>query len=105
MSARPFVPVEFGDAVEHRRKLAEAIRMLFDGKSANTGTLTIPAGQTSAALQSPLIAESSVIVLAPLSASAALATPFVSAQSTGVATIEHASSSGADRDYRYAIIG
>ena len=99
----PSVPPGGADA----RTTATVIRNLVDGKSNNTGSITLTANATSTTLTDTRVGANSVIVLMPITANAATAMTaiFVSARGTGTATITHDSNAATDRHLEYAIIG
>lgn len=99
----PSVPPGGADA----RTTATVIRNLVDGKSNNTGSITLTANATSTTLTDNRVGANSVIVLMPKSANAATAMTavYVSARGTGTATLTHDSNAASDRHFEYAIIG
>lgn len=94
------LPPGGGDA----RQVAEVVRGLMDGKSNNTGTVTLASG-TSTTLTDARVGSGSTILLTPLTATAAALVPYVSARASGTATLTHANNAAADANYAYAIIG
>ena len=99
----PSVPPGGADA----RTTANVIRNLVDGKSNNTGSITLTANATTSTLTDQRVGANSVIVLMPKSATAASAMTslFVSARGTGTATLTHDSNAATDRQFEYVIIG
>ncbi len=90
------------------RQVSEVVRGLMDGKSNNTGLITLTAGgATTTALSDARIGYDSVIIFSPLTANAAgfLGGLYVSARTQGAATLTHAANSAADRKYAYIIVG
>lgn len=89
------------------RDLRDMVRSLFDGKSNNTGTVTLRASQTTTVVTDPRIGGGSTILLMPLTASAAasVAGLWVSARAAGTATLSHASTVATDKELAYAIVG
>ena len=99
----PSVPPGGTDA----RTTANVIRNLVDGKSNNTGSITLTANATTSTLTDQRVGANSVIVLMPKTANAATAMTslFVSARGTGTATLTHDSNAATDRHLEYVIIG
>ena len=99
----PSVPPGGTDA----RTTANVIRNLVDGKSNNTGSITLTASATSTTITDQRVGANSVIVLMPKTANAATAMTsiYVSARGTGTATLTHDSNSATDRHLEYVIIG
>ena len=99
----PSVPPGGTDA----RTTANVIRNLVDGKSNNTGSITLQASATSTTITDQRVGANSVIVFMPKTANAATAMTslYVSARGTGTATLTHDSNAATDRSFEYAIIG
>ncbi len=99
----PSVPPGGADA----RTTATVIRNLVDGKSNNTGSITLTANATSTNITDTRVGANSVIVLMPKSANAAnaMTAVYVSARGTGTVTLTHDSNAATDRHLEYAIIG
>ncbi len=94
------------DAAEHRRKIAEVLDGVMDGKINSTGTVTLTASATTTTLTDRRIGTGSVILFMPTTENAAGEIGmYVSARTGGSATITHASMAQADRTFAYAIIG
>lgn len=90
------------------RAVSEVIRGIMDGKTNNTGEITLSAGGvTSTTLNDERIGFSSVIILSPLSATAAAFANnvFVSARNKGQATLTHNANTAVDRKFAYIIVG
>lgn len=91
-----------------QRAVAEVVRGIMDGKTNNTGEITLAVGAAvTTALIDRRIGPDSVIVFVPASAAAnADATRvYASAQGQGTATVNHAANVTASKTYRYAVIG
>lgn len=91
-----------------QRNVSEVVRGLMNGKSNNTGTVTLTAGgATSTTLNDERIGFSSVILFSPLTSSAAtfIGSVYVSARNKGSATLTHAANSASDRQFAYVVIG
>lgn len=88
------------------RQVSEVVRGLMDGKSNNTGTVTLTT-TTSTLLSDPRIGYDSVIMFSPLTSTAAgfLSGLYVSARAQGEATLTHASTTASDRLYAYVVVG
>lgn len=85
------------------RAVAEVVNGLMQGKSNNTGSVTLTTG-TSTTLDDSRIGATSILVFMPITSDAAGTTVWVSARNQGQATLAHASGT-ADRTYDYAVIG
>ncbi len=91
-----------------QRAVAEVVRGVMDGKTNNTGVITLTAGgATSTTLNDARIGFDSVVIFSPLTSSAAalVGSLYVSARSQGAATLTHAANSASDRKYAYIIVG
>jgi hypothetical protein len=91
-----------------QRAVAEVVRGVMDGKTNNTGSITLAVGSAvTTTLTDQRIGVDSVIVFVPASAAAnADATRvYASAQGQGTATVNHAANVTANKTYRYAVIG
>lgn len=89
------------------RAVAEIVNNIMDGKTNNTGTITLASSATSTILYDARISAESVIIMTPMTSNAAkeFGTTYISARSNGQATITHQNTGHADLDYTYAIIG
>ena len=90
------------------RATAEIVNGIMNGKTNNTGTVTLAASSaTTTTLDNALISPESVIVLMPTTANAAawMNDVFVSARTSGSATLTHTANSATDRTYAFAVIG
>ena len=91
-----------------QRAVAEVVRGVMDGKTNNTGSVTLATGgATTTTLTDRRIGPDSVIVFVPAStaANADATRVYASAQGQGTATVNHAANITADKTYRYAVIG
>lgn len=110
-SARAYaeVPLYFSEEVEHRRKLADAVNTLRNGKLNSTGGFTLAASVATTTLSDRRIGPDSYINFMPTTANAAAevggGTMYVSSRSIGGATVTHANNLQADRIFVYLIIG
>lgn len=99
-------PLEWGNGPEHRRKLAEVLDGVMDGKINATGTVTLTASSTTTTLTDRRIGTGSVILFMPTTQNAAGEIGmYVSSRGQGTATITHASMSQTDRTFAYALLG
>jgi len=103
----PTVPITMADNSKHLRQVAISLNNTIDGKLNSTGSLTLTANATSTTLADSRISENSIILFMPITANGNSAKPnlFVSASSSGSATLTHSSSSNADQNFKYVIIG
>lgn len=91
-----------------QRAVSEVVRGIMDGKTNNTGTVTLAASSaTSTTLNDPRIGYDSVILFMPMTANAAafLTAFYVSARSQGSATITHSANTLSDRKFAYVVVG
>lgn len=103
---KPFIPVRFDGSIEEWcRKLAEALRMIFDGRLDWTTDITLAPNVTSTVFSDLRLRTTSVLSFSPLTANAAASTPWISAVGGGTATVQHDSSAATDRRYRVLIVG
>ncbi len=104
-----FAPVSLSDldSPVARRRQAEAINALGNGRSNATGTVTLTASATSTAVTDRRVGIDSVVLLMPTTANAAAAigTTYVGARGIGSFTLTHANNSQTDRTFAYAIVG
>jgi hypothetical protein len=105
MSGFPGLPA----AGAEPRQVAAVVNRLNQGKLSCTGAVTLTPSQATTAVADARAGAASVILLMPLSASAAAelgaGTLFVSARAKGSFTLTHANSAVADRTFGYAIVG
>lgn len=97
------LPPQGGDS----RQVAEVVNQMMDGKTNNTGTVTLRASQTTTTLADLRIGVNSVILFMPTTANAAgaLSSLFVSARGNQTATLTHASNTQTDKTFAYCVIG
>ena len=88
-------------------RLGNAVGNLMQGKSNNTGTVTLTALGTSTTLTDSRIGPKSVILFMPTTAAAAVAAAglYVSARTNGSATLTHAAAAAVDQSFGYAVVG
>jgi hypothetical protein len=90
------------------REISEVVNNLVNGKSNNTGTVTLAvASATTTTLYDERIGYDSVIVFMPTTANAASAMTnlYVSAKTQGSATLTHSANTAADKTYGYIVVG
>lgn len=91
-----------------QRQVAEVVRGLMDGKSNNTGSITLTQSATSTTLNDRRISADSVILFMPLNDKAADEMAhghmYVSSRGQGTATITHGSHAH-DMIFAYVVIG
>jgi hypothetical protein len=90
------------------REISEVVNNLVEGKSNNTGTVTLAvASATTTTLYDERIGYDSVIVFMPTTANAASAMTnlYVSAKTQGSATLTHSANTAADKTYGYIVVG
>lgn len=88
------------------RAVSEVVRGIMDGKTNNTGAITLTQSQTTTTLTDRRIGPTTVILFSPLNdkGAAELGTLYVSARGQGTATLTHGSHNF-DMKYAYALIG
>ena len=105
----PLPPIDWHDEKEHRRKLAESIGGLLDGKVNSVGDVTLTANQATTTLSDRRIGPDSFIHFMPTTANAAAEVGaggfYVSARAQYSATLTHANNAQADRTFRYVVLG
>jgi hypothetical protein len=90
------------------REISEVVNNLIEGKSNNTGTVTLAvASATTTTLYDERIGYDSIIVFMPTTANAASAMTnlYVSAKIQGSATLTHSANTSADKTYGYIVVG
>jgi hypothetical protein len=90
-----------------QRAVAEIVNGIMDGKTNNTGTITLNSGSTSTTLTDARIGAESVIIMTPMTSNAAkeFSTCYVSARTNGSATLTHQNTGHSDLDYTYIVVG
>ena len=89
------------------REVSEIVNNLVEGKSNNTGEITLAAGgATSTTINDERIGYNSVMLLMPTTANAAsiIASTYISATNKGNAVITHSANILTDKTYRYLIV-
>jgi hypothetical protein len=91
------------------RQVAAVVNRLNQGKLSCTGTVTLTPNQTTTVVSDARAGAASVVLLTPLTASAAAEVAagglYVSTRSKGAFTLTHGSSAAADRTFGYALLG
>ena len=90
------------------REISEVVNNLVEGKSNNTGTVTLAtASATTTTLTDERIGYDSVIVFMPTTANAASAMTnlYVSAKTQGSATLTHSANTSTNKTYSYIVVG
>jgi hypothetical protein len=87
------------------RNIAEVVNNAMNGKTNNTGTITLAASTTTTTITDERLGFDSVILLSPLTANAAAQTPYVSTKAKGSAVITHTSTAHTDLNFDYIIVG
>jgi hypothetical protein len=89
-----------------QRAVAEVVRGIMDGKTNNTGEITLTQSSTTTTLTDRRIGPTTVILFSPINqkAAAEIAGLYVSARGQGTATLTHGSHNF-DMKYAYALIG
>jgi hypothetical protein len=90
-----------------QRAVAEVVNGIMDGKTNNTGVITLNSSSTSTTLTDARIGADSVIIMTPMTSNAAkeFGTCYVSARTNGSATLTHQNTGHSDLDYTYIIVG
>jgi hypothetical protein len=110
MPVSPEVPLPAEDSPDeraHRRELARGVRNALQGKTINTGTVTLTASSTTTTLTDARIGAASILLLMPTTSNAAgaLGGLYVSARTRGSATLTHASTVAVDKTFGFVVIG
>jgi len=89
------------------RAVAEIVNNIMDGKTNNTGRVTLSQSSTTTVLNDYRIGVDSVILFTPLSdhAAAEMAHLYISSQTNGSATITHRNTSNTDLNFQYIVFG
>lgn len=91
------------------RQVAAVVNRLNQGKLSCTGTVTLTPGQATTVVSDARAGAASVVLLMPLTASAATeigaGTVYVSARNKGAFSLSHSSSAVIDRTFCYALFG
>jgi hypothetical protein len=105
------VPELIGGMSSTIRETIIAIQQLYEGKSNNTGDVTLTANSATTTLEDKRIGPNSVLSFDPLTANASAALNdgsfYVSARATtkGQATINHTNNANTDKTFSYTVTG
>jgi len=105
-SNRP-VPLDWSNEAEHRRKIAESVNKILDGKINATGSLTLEANSPTTTLNDGRIGLSSVLLLQPKTSNAAatMSSWHISSRASGSITFSHPNNAQTDRTFDYLVVG
>jgi hypothetical protein len=96
------LPQQGGD----QRQVAEVVRGIMDGKTNNTGSITLATGgATSTTLYNERIGYDSIVLLSPTTTNAAGFSYYIDSNAQGSVVIRHAANSTALRTFKYIIVG
>ena len=95
------LPYQGGSA----RDVAEILNNSVNGKTNNTGAITLTDSSTTTTINDERLGFNSVILLSPLTASASAQAPYVSTKAKGSAVITHTSVVDTDLNFDYIIVG
>jgi hypothetical protein len=87
------------------REISEVTNGIMDGKTNNTGSITLRASNTTTTITDERLGFDSIILLSPLTANAAAQTPYISTKAKGSVIITHTSTAHTDLDFDYIIVG
>jgi len=88
------------------REISEVVNNAVNGKTNNTGSITIAIGSaTSTIIYDERIGFDSVVLLTPTTSGASGYAYYVDSNTKGSATIRHAANTTAGRTFRYVVVG
>ena len=87
------------------RQVAEVVNNTMNGKTNNTGSVTLTASTTTTTITDERLGFDSVILLSPLTANAASQAPYISSKLKGSVVITHTSVASTDLNFDYIIVG
>ncbi len=87
------------------REVAEVTNGIMNGKTNNTGSVTLRASNTTTTITDERLGFDSIILLSPLTANAAAQTPYISTKAKGSVIITHTSTAHTDLNFDYIIVG
>ena len=87
------------------REISEVTNGIMDGKTNNTGSITLRASNTTTTITDERLGFDSIILLSPLTANAAAQTPYISTKAKGSVIITHTSTAHTDLNFDYIIVG
>ena len=89
-----------------QRQVAEVVRGVMDGKTNNTGKVTLSTGSaTTTPIYDSRIGNESLIMFTPLSSISFNDNVYVSSQQQGQAVISHAANTTSNKIYGYIVVG
>ena len=102
----PYIPLSLTDTLSYLKRLATSVNLLINGKTNNTGFVTLTADATSTIVSNPLSNVNSVIILQPVSEDAAEHFKDTWPESGDKQfTIHHNSNPSTTRNFEYIIVG
>lgn len=87
------------------REVAVAVNALLDGKVNSVGQVTLAQGASETQIHDRRISAQTVLLLCPLTQSAAVEVWYVSSRASGVVTVSHTNTADADKHFAYTIFG
>jgi hypothetical protein len=88
------------------REISEVVNNTMNGKTNNTGSITIAVGSaTSTIIYDERIGFDSVVLLTPTTTGASGYAYYIDSNTKGSATIRHAANTTAGITFRYAVVG
>jgi hypothetical protein len=100
----PFLQANSQSNENFLKKIVLVVNLLMNGKTNNTGEITLTASATSTVISNNLVNANSVILLSPVTANAASADVYAEAGDKQF-TLRHSSDVATDRTFRYVIVG
>jgi hypothetical protein len=96
------LPPQGGD----QRAVAEILNGVIDGKTNNTGTVTLATGgATTTTISNPRISADSVILLTAYADVSAITLFYISSITNGSAVITHTANNASGKTYKYVVVG
>jgi hypothetical protein len=101
------VPTDLSDQEAWLKLIARALNSILQGKTNNTGTVTLTANAGSTTLTDARIGANSVISLMPTTANAAgaLATTYFGTFLKGSCVMTHTNNAQVDKTFSYTVVG
>ena len=87
------------------REISEVTNGIMNGKTNNTGSVTLRASNTTTTITDERLGFDSIILLSPLTANAAAQIPYPSTKAKGSVIITHTSTAHTDLNFDYIIVG
>jgi len=107
----PVPPRYLANADDHRRLLGETVARMMQGKTNNTGTVTLTASAATTTITDATIGYASAVIFIPVTSNAAAeiknGTLYYAntSRKNGQLTVNHANNSQTDRDFQYVVVG